>query len=121
REERARRARLGAPRRRARRQGAAVVRGAAQLIAQSRRGHGHGEDLAVTDGALELSESCELQNGQLPGFFTSCLRCAPFGTSCTATVCATAPLSSRMMCTWPSPGSMKELFAVLAVYTIGLH
>ncbi len=55
------------------------------------------------------------QNEQFPGAATGTLRGAPLGMSCTAMVWAAAPLSSRMMCTCPSPGSMNESFAVLAV------
>ena len=56
------------------------------------------------------------QNGQLPGASgMSCRLTAPAGMSCTAIVWATAPLSFRMMWTWPSPGSTNALFGVFAV------
>jgi hypothetical protein len=61
------------------------------------------------------------QNGQLPGAgLTSCRRIAPAGMSWTAIVFATAPLSSRMMCTAPPPMSTNE-FVPVAEYTCGVQ
>ena len=70
-------------------------------------------------GAWPLACPGKVQKGQLPGSGASCRRGAPAGMNWTAMVLATAPLSSRMMWTWPSPGSMKALSGVPAVYTCG--
>src|SRR5215813_10413767 len=71
--------------------------------------------------AWSLACPVEAQNGQLSGSGASCRLVAPAGMNCTATVFATAPLSSRMMWTWPPPGSTKALLGVPAVYTCGVQ
>ena len=47
------------------------------------------------------------QKGQFPGAGASIRRIGPWGTSCTATVFATASVWLRIRCTWPPPGSTK--------------
>src|SRR6476660_588036 len=75
----------------------------------------------MLEGGVAALQFDEPQNGQLPGAgITSIRRVASFGMSWTTTVFATAPLSSRMMCTSPLPTSTNE-FVPLAEYTCGVQ
>src|SRR6476620_2394106 len=75
----------------------------------------------MLEGGGAALQSGERQNGQLPGAgVTSIRRVASLGMSWTATVFATAPLSSRMMWTSPLPTSTNA-FVPPAEYTCGVQ